>query len=94
MHVNCRNGYYPKTNNTVQRQHVPDDSVCWDKDWPEYSPPVYTAKHIGGQPWADSDLTEVKFHPKWNSLDGPIDRSKGGRNVNRRIKIFESTVYR
>lgn len=74
LHRKCRSQFYPRTNNTVSRTLVPDEKVPWDCIWEEYNPAIYTASHIDGQPWADPIITDSNFHPKWNKIDGNINR--------------------
>ncbi|XP_069674249.1 putative nudix hydrolase 6 [Periplaneta americana] len=74
LHKKCRQQFYPRTNNTVTRLKVPDDKVPWQVVWEEYKPAMYTAPHINGQPWADLDIEDKMFHPKWNEVDGNINR--------------------
>ncbi|XP_069967073.1 putative nudix hydrolase 6 [Bactrocera oleae] len=71
-HITCRNNIYPKS--TLQRFPVPDDLVDWSAEYVNYSPPIYTAPHINGQPWADPDVGCAEFQPKWNQLDGAVNR--------------------
>ncbi|KAH8260598.1 hypothetical protein KR038_008250 [Drosophila bunnanda] len=70
-HLMCRNNMYPRSG--VLRFPVSDDHVFWSVPYTNYCPPVYTAPHIGGQVWADPVLSET-FHPKWNQLDGQVNR--------------------
>jgi ADP-ribose pyrophosphatase len=74
LHRKCRSPFYPRTNNTVLRIHVPDEKVPWDIKWEEYNPATFTAPHINGQPWADPDITDIDFRPQWNKDDGSINR--------------------
>lgn len=71
-HITCRNSIYPKS--SISRFPVPEEFVYWSEDFPSYLPPVYTAPHINGQVWADPDITDSTFQPKWNSVDGKINR--------------------
>lgn len=73
MHSRCRGTYYPRTD--VTRFAVPDDKVSWSIAWPEYEPTCYNSKSLNGQVWADPDLSDPTFHPKWNSVDGNINRT-------------------
>lgn len=68
IHRKCRNSIYPSS--SVQRFTVPDDKVSWNVDFPDYSPVKYTSKVLQGKPWADPDLEDPAFEPKWNALDG------------------------
>ncbi|XP_075161795.1 putative nudix hydrolase 6 [Haematobia irritans] len=71
-HTTCRNNIYPRSE--VKRFHVPDECIPWCIAYKDYKPPIYTSPHINGQIWADPDLKYADFKPKWNSLDGNINR--------------------
>ena len=68
IHKKCRNNIYPST--TIERFPVPDDKVLWNVDFSEYSPVKYTSKVLQGKPWADPEIEDPIFKPKWNNLDG------------------------
>ncbi|KAH9525249.1 ADP-ribose pyrophosphatase, mitochondrial [Bulinus truncatus] len=73
LHVKCRNDTYPRSN--IVRANVPDDKVDWKISFPEYKPVVYTSDSVKKKPvWADDDCTEKSFSPKWNEVDGKVDR--------------------
>ncbi|XP_043201828.1 ADP-ribose pyrophosphatase, mitochondrial-like [Amphibalanus amphitrite] len=72
MHFKCRGGKYPGSE--VERAAVPDDKVPWSVTWPEYAPPVYSSPVLAGKPWADPELSEAGFSPRWNQLEGGVDR--------------------
>ncbi|XP_044016806.1 ADP-ribose pyrophosphatase, mitochondrial [Aphidius gifuensis] len=72
LHNNCRGGIYQSSK--VQRFQVPDDKVDWSIDYPEYNPPDYTSSVVVGKPWADLDIDDPSFKPKWNQIDGKINR--------------------
>ena len=74
LHTKCRSQFYPRTDNTVLRTDVPDEKVPWDVRWDRYYPKTYTAPFILGQPWADPEITDKDFQPKWNAIDGNINR--------------------
>lgn len=71
-HIMCRNNVYPRSN--VSRFPVPDEVVFWTEPYVEYSPPFYTAAHIGGQSWADAPLPSETSQPRWNHNDGIVNR--------------------
>uniref|UniRef100_W8CA73 ADP-ribose pyrophosphatase, mitochondrial n=1 Tax=Ceratitis capitata TaxID=7213 RepID=W8CA73_CERCA len=71
-HITCRNNIYPKS--AVKRFPVPDEFVYWSKEYSEYAPEVYTAPHINGQPWADVNIVSADSQPKWNQIDGDVNR--------------------
>lgn len=58
-HSKCRSSLYPYTSEQIDRLPVPDDKASWEVAWPEYSPNMFTAEHILGQPWADPDIRQV-----------------------------------
>ncbi|XP_026499580.1 ADP-ribose pyrophosphatase, mitochondrial [Vanessa tameamea] len=72
LHLKCRSPLYPRS--TVQRFPVPDDKVAWNTEFIEYKPPTYTSPSIQGQPWADPEIGRANFSPKWNTLDGKVNR--------------------
>lgn len=74
IHSKCRAEFYPGTNNLIKRFLVPDDRVSWLVEFKEYEPVLYTSSHIIGQEWADLELNDPKFKPKWNTVDGSINR--------------------
>ncbi|EDV96788.1 GH16459 [Drosophila grimshawi] len=71
-HITCRNSVYPRSN--VTRYPVPDKFVFWTVNYEGYSPPCYTAGHIGGQSWADEPLPSEKNQPHWNHNDDIVNR--------------------
>lgn len=68
-HVACRNGIYAKT---IQRFNVPEDFISWSAIFEDYNPPNFESPVLQGKPWADSEIT--KFQPKFNELDGKVNR--------------------
>ncbi|XP_017876910.1 ADP-ribose pyrophosphatase, mitochondrial [Ceratina calcarata] len=72
IHHKCRLGFYSTSN--VKRFEVTEDKVPWDVEYPEYKPVEYTSPVLKGKPWADPEIGEPSFKPKWNSLDGKINR--------------------
>ncbi|CAG9786785.1 unnamed protein product [Diatraea saccharalis] len=72
-HFKCRGGVYPRS--TIERFPVPNDKVGWSTEYNEYKPVDYTSPNINGKPWADPDIGSPNFVPKWNMIDGTVDRS-------------------
>lgn len=72
IHFKCRSRLYPRS--SVERFPVPDDKVSWSTEFKEYKPPTYTSPSIQGQVWADPEIDEANFKPKWNSIDGNVNR--------------------
>lgn len=81
IHEKCRNNLYPSSN--VERFLVPDAKVPWDVDYPQYRPVEYTALAVKRKPWADPEISEASFKPKWNSI---------GDNVNRKSFMGDYTI--
>ncbi|XP_056649791.1 ADP-ribose pyrophosphatase, mitochondrial-like [Monodelphis domestica] len=72
-HSKARMSPYPRS--TVERSHVPDEKVSWRVEWHEYKPVEYTAAAIlAGPAWADPQIGERDFSPKFNEKDGLVDR--------------------
>ncbi|XP_045606104.2 ADP-ribose pyrophosphatase, mitochondrial isoform X1 [Procambarus clarkii] len=75
MHIKCRGGFYPRSNNKVRRAEVPNDKVEWSVPFPDYAARKYTAAHILAAPaYADPEIGSPGFVPCWNTLDGKINR--------------------
>ncbi|XP_066594168.1 ADP-ribose pyrophosphatase, mitochondrial isoform X2 [Prorops nasuta] len=72
IHHKCRRGIYPGTK--IQRFEVPEDKVFWNVDFQEYSPVDYTCPSVIDKLWADPEIRENTFQPKWNSLDAKVNR--------------------
>ncbi|XP_018095500.1 nudix-type motif 9 isoform X2 [Xenopus laevis] len=72
-HVKALTSPYPGSQ--VQRTPVPPEKICWQVDWPEYDPVDYTAPYVlTNPPWADPPLGSEGFSPKFNALDGAVQR--------------------
>nr|XP_022916941.1 ADP-ribose pyrophosphatase, mitochondrial [Onthophagus taurus] len=72
VHYKCRNNKYPFTD--IQRLIISDDLVPWNVENKNYNPPEYTSKSLENKPYADKNITDPSFNPKWNELDGSINR--------------------
>lgn len=73
-HVKALTSPYPGSQ--VERWPVPPEKVNWSVDWPEYEPVEYTARPVLAQPvWADPPHSAKDFHPKYNTLDGNVQRT-------------------
>lgn len=70
-HVACRNSIYAKS---IQRFSVPDELIPWEVDFTDYNPPFYESPGIDGKPWADLRIEDPSFKPKFNELDGKVNR--------------------
>ncbi|XP_039681142.1 ADP-ribose pyrophosphatase, mitochondrial [Perca fluviatilis] len=71
-HVKSRCLEYPGSK--IQRFLVPDDKVDWSQNWPQYNPVSYTDPSVLNKPaWADPDIGS--FSPKFNTVDGAVDRT-------------------
>ncbi|XP_026761618.2 ADP-ribose pyrophosphatase, mitochondrial [Galleria mellonella] len=71
-HFKCRGGIYPRSN--VERFPVPDEKVIWNSEYKQYQPQNYTEASLYGKPWADPDIGNSNFCPKWNAVDGKVSR--------------------
>ncbi|CAB3411217.1 unnamed protein product [Caenorhabditis bovis] len=72
IHKKCRVVDTPYLRSSIHRFFVPDDKVKWSVNFAEYDPPEYTDPIVLGKPWADPDIGT--FSPKWNNIDGKINR--------------------
>ena len=72
MHICCRNSLYPRSN--VQRFPVPDEYVPWSVEYKNYKPEFYESQSLTGTEWADPHSADPNFEPKFNVLDGLINR--------------------
>lgn len=69
-HVACRNSLYA---NATQRFPVPDEFIPWTKTYEGYDP-RYLCLVNDNKPWADLKITDPSFKPKFNELDGNVNR--------------------
>lgn len=75
IHYKARCEVYARSD--VKRVPVPDDKVSWDVPWEDYQPVDFTSESVLRMPvWADIDFREADCStvPKWNGLDGKINR--------------------
>ncbi|XP_076301128.1 ADP-ribose pyrophosphatase, mitochondrial [Lasioglossum baleicum] len=72
IHYKCRQAFYASSN--VKRFEVPENKVPWNVEFLKYKPVKHTASVVVGKPWADPDIGDDLFKPKWNSLDGNVNR--------------------
>ncbi|XP_040822512.1 ADP-ribose pyrophosphatase, mitochondrial isoform X1 [Ochotona curzoniae] len=73
FHKKARTSPYPGSK--VQRSKVPDDKVGWLVEWQDYNPVEYTAVSVlAGPEWADPQISETNFSPKFNEKDGHVER--------------------
>lgn len=71
-HVKSRCAQYPGSK--LKRFPVPDDKVDWSQDWRQYNPVNHTDPSLLKKPaWADPDIGS--FSPKFNTVDGSVDRT-------------------
>ncbi|XP_006867834.1 PREDICTED: ADP-ribose pyrophosphatase, mitochondrial [Chrysochloris asiatica] len=77
-HNKARTSPYPGSK--VERSQVPNEKVAWLVEWQEYNPVEYTAVSVlAGPSWADPQISESNFSPKFNEKDGHVERkSKNG----------------
>lgn len=69
-HIKCRNTIYPGS--SIERFPTSDHSVEWEVSDNNYNPHFYESPVLLNKPWADVDIQ--KLTPKWNSLDGSVNR--------------------
>lgn len=79
---NAKNFYHnkaltsPYPRSRVERTHVPADKVDWLAEWKDYQPVEYTAMSIlSGPQWADPQVSDKSFSPKFNERDGEVERT-------------------
>ncbi|KAM9026486.1 ADP-ribose pyrophosphatase, mitochondrial isoform 1-T1 [Ara ararauna] len=65
----------PYPGSHVERSQVPADKVGWLTEWKDYNPVEYTAKSVlAGPIWADPQINDKGFSPKFNERDGEVER--------------------
>ncbi|NXI36290.1 NUDT9 protein, partial [Galbula dea] len=65
----------PYPGSHVERSQVPEDKVGWLVEWEDYDPVEYTAKSVlAGPSWADPQINDQGFSPKFNERDGDVER--------------------
>ncbi|XP_028670694.2 ADP-ribose pyrophosphatase, mitochondrial [Erpetoichthys calabaricus] len=70
-HVKARCPVYPGSD--IRRFPVPDEKVNWKVAFVDYKPIPHTDETVKKRPvWADPEIGE--FSPKFNHLDGKVDR--------------------
>ncbi|XP_077157062.1 ADP-ribose pyrophosphatase, mitochondrial isoform X2 [Paroedura picta] len=73
LHNKARTSPYPGSK--VERSEVPNNKVDWLTKWEDYSPVEYTARSVlAGPQWADPEIGDKKFSPKFNEKDGQVER--------------------
>ena len=77
VHQKCRGEVYRYKSpegelKEVRRLRVPEEKVAWSVLWTEYDPVDLTADYVKTAVWADPDIGEEDFTPKWNTLDGNV----------------------
>lgn len=68
IHHKCIKGLYPSSN--ILRYEIPEDKVPWSVEFEEYQPEEYNSPVLIGKPWADPEINDSSFEPKWNMEDG------------------------
>ncbi|XP_029863067.1 ADP-ribose pyrophosphatase, mitochondrial-like isoform X2 [Aquila chrysaetos chrysaetos] len=65
----------PYPGSHVERGQVPEDKVGWLIEWKDYNPVEYTAMSVlAGPSWADPQINDKGFSPKFNERDGEVER--------------------
>ncbi|OQR74928.1 deoxyhypusine hydroxylase-like [Tropilaelaps mercedesae] len=72
VHSNCRNCNYPNTD--IKRGEVPLDKIAWNIEFSNYAPADYEKLNLEGKPWADPKIPKDSFDPKFNEIDGCVNR--------------------
>ncbi|KAK0167120.1 hypothetical protein PV327_004559 [Microctonus hyperodae] len=70
MHHKCRQEFYASSQ--IKRFLISDNLVPWSTEFRDYNPTQYTC--IKGAPWEDPNVDDPIFKPKWNMMDGNINR--------------------
>ncbi|NXI16068.1 NUDT9 protein, partial [Irena cyanogastra] len=66
----------PYPGSHIERSQVPEDKVGWLTEWKDYNPVEYTAKSVlAGPNWADPQINDEGFSPKFNERDGEVERT-------------------
>ena len=58
----------------IKRHPVPAGMISWDVRFEFYDPISFDAFHLTTASYADPDITKPEFCPKFNQMDGSIDR--------------------
>ena len=58
----------------IVRTEVPPGLISWEIPFDTYDTISITAPHLKTAPWADPDMDDENFKPKWNEIDGQINR--------------------
>lgn len=79
IHIKCRHPYEYTYQDQgrwkkLKRHDVIAGKISWDVDYVMYDPMTFNARHLSSNPNADPDVSVSKFRPKFNSLDGSVDR--------------------
>lgn len=53
---------------------MPPEKEKWEVPWHEYNPPKYNSELLKSKAFADPDIPNINFKPRWNSKDGKINR--------------------
>ncbi|RWS14515.1 ADP-ribose pyrophosphatase-like protein [Dinothrombium tinctorium] len=57
----------------IYRSFVPSHLKNWSVEFSDYKPTNFSLD-FAGKPWADPEIGAVCFNPKWNAVDGNVDR--------------------
>uniref|UniRef100_A0A915KKC8 PH domain-containing protein n=1 Tax=Romanomermis culicivorax TaxID=13658 RepID=A0A915KKC8_ROMCU len=63
-----------KMKTLVKRFTLLVDKISWSTPYPNYNPPSYTDPYVLRASWADPELENPNFKPKFNDLDGKVNR--------------------
>lgn len=90
LHQKCINGVYPSS--SVTRFNVPVDKIPWNVTFSEYEPVEYTSPVVNGKVWADPDMTNEEFSPRWNCVDGE-NITKYKNQLFQIVQLFHSYLF-
>ena len=52
----------------IKRHHVPAGQISWDVPFDHYDPMCFDAPHLATAPYADPDIHDTDFKPKFNQI--------------------------
>ena len=52
----------------IKRHFVPAGQISWDVPFDHYDPMTFDAPVLTTAPWADPDITNTEFKPKYNQI--------------------------
>ena len=52
----------------IKRHHVPAGQISWDVPFDHYDPMCFDAPHLATAPYADPDIHDTEFKPRFNQI--------------------------